>query len=341
MKKINKQNKIDNVLSWERLGVNAEVDKKLLCPDIFVDNSSFYCGFIKNMNVRDNAPPSTTPNSYEYFRTTTLPLTSSLVSGTFCVNVSDCFISLPYLCEVNCTNQESKCSIWSEEYNSASPDFFKFTNYTTFRTYVTTAARTRVLTTIKTTRLTSLEDPCIKGTHKCVNNATCVYNPNADEKHTCNCLPGFDGEYCQRDERPCLPNRNKCINNSTCNQFGKMYNCSCPTGFEGYHCEFNIDDCVENICQNGGQCEDLINAYKCNCLSYFSGEHCEIKNQELVIKENVSRSFSVFAICFIIFTFGFFVSLDALRFVFKIEPEGLSEERQLIRKKKLMRFIFN
>jgi hypothetical protein len=122
-------------------------------------------------------------------------------------------------------------------------------------------------------------------------------------------------------------------------QFGRYYNCSCQSGFEGNHCEINIDDCRDHKCQNGGQCEDLINNHRCICLSYYYGDNCEFKNQQLVIKENVSRSFSVFAIFFIIFTYGFFMSLDALRFVFRIEPEGLSQERQLIRKRKLMRKI--
>ena len=74
-------------------------------------------------------------------------------------------------------------------------------------------------------------------------------------------------------------------------------------------------------------------------MSFFNGRHCEFKNEELVLKENVSRSFSVLAIIFIVLTFGFFVSLDALRFVFRIEPEGLSKQRQLIKKKKLMKKI--
>lgn len=176
---------------------------------------------------------------------------------------------------------------------------------------------------------------------KCKNNSTCVFEPNSHEGYYCLCQPGFEGVYCQRDERPCEPTRNKCINNSTCNHYGpsKYYNCTCPLGFEGFHCEQDIVDCPLNICENGGQCEDLINSYRCNCLSYFSGNHCEIKNQELVIAENVSRSFSIFAICFIIMTYAFFISLDALRFVFKIEPEGLSEERNLIRKKKLIKKI--
>ena len=79
--------------------------------------------------------------------------------------------------------------------------------------------------------------------------------------------------------------------------------------------------------------------YRCDCLTYFYGRFCENKKQELVIKENVSKSFSVVAISFIIFTFGFFVILDAMKYVFKIEPESLSQERQLIRKKRLMKKI--
>lgn len=74
-------------------------------------------------------------------------------------------------------------------------------------------------------------------------------------------------------------------------------------------------------------------------MSFFRGQHCEIKNEELVLKENVSRSFSVLAIIFIVLTLGFFVALDTLRFVFRIEPEGLLQQRQLIRKKRLMKKI--
>jgi hypothetical protein len=142
----------------------------------------------------------------------------------------------------------------------------------------------------------------------------------AEDNYICNCIIGYEGNHCQRDERPCQPHKNRCTNNGTCNQFynTKYYNCTCPSGFDGYHCEVNIDDCIEGICQNGGQCEDLINDYKCNCLSFFHGLHCEFKNEELKLKENVSRSFSVLAIIFMVLTGGFFVSLDALRFVFKI-----------------------
>ena len=59
------------------------------------------------------------------------------------------------------------------------------------------------------------------------------------------------------------------------------------------------------------------------------------------MKENVSRSFSVLAILFIILTLGFFIALDALKFIFKIEPESLSQERNLRKKQKLMKKIID
>lgn len=96
-----------NVLSWERLGIADEVDQRLLCPDIHVDDTSFFCGFIKNMYVDD-------PQSDSHFYTNDVVLDQNSIADTFCVNVSDCFISLPYLCEVNCTGQEEKCSTWKK-----------------------------------------------------------------------------------------------------------------------------------------------------------------------------------------------------------------------------------
>ena len=76
-------------------------------------------------------------------------------------------------------------------------------------------------------------------------------------------------------------------------------------------------------------------------MTNYFGDNCEFKNQDLVLKENVSRSFSVFAIFIIIMTYVVFILLDAMRFMFKIEPEGLSEERQLIRRKKLIKKIMD
>ena len=87
-------------MSWERLGMADEVDTKLLCPDIYVDETSFYCGFIKNMYLENQEKLSENTEHIIYPK-----LDQTDMMKTFCVNVSDCFIPLPYLCEVNCTNQ--------------------------------------------------------------------------------------------------------------------------------------------------------------------------------------------------------------------------------------------
>ena len=178
---------------------------------------------------------------------------------------------------------------------------------------------------------------CLTKYNQCKNEALCV--PINITHHDCECRPGYNGTFCEKDERPCLPHRNRCRNNSTCNQHGWRYNCTCTSGFDGYHCENNVDDCVINKCENGAICKDLINDYECECIIFFSGKYCELKNTELVIKEQVSRSFSVFAIAIIIVTFGFFVSLDASKYVFHIEPDSLVQERELIKKKKLAKKI--
>ncbi|CAF0743039.1 unnamed protein product [Brachionus calyciflorus] len=306
-------------LLWERAGSTNEqshVNSRILCPDIHVDNSSFYCGFVKNLFFDEKLSDS----SFENINFTIHSIIQN--QNKFCVNVSNCFTALPYLCEVNCTNQELKCVDWTEDYNN------KLRSNTIFST-----KSTRILANI--TRF----DPCASKENKCENNSTCILDEYAIEKYSCICQEGFEGIYCQRDERPCQPHRNKCKHNSTCVQSGRSYNCTCLSGFEGSHCEKNIDDCEEGVCKNGAQCQDLVNTFRCECLSYFYGNFCEFKREDLVLKENVSRSFSVFAIISIVLTYGFFITLDLLRFFFKIEPSGLLEERQLIRKKRLMKKI--
>jgi hypothetical protein len=105
-----------NVLLWERLNVaerTAEVDKRLFCSGVKLDASNFNCGFIKNqMNAKqisDLTPKITTHAKSDAKKE--IPLFDNLDTH-FCMNVTDCFVSLPYLCEVNCTNQEKKCATW-------------------------------------------------------------------------------------------------------------------------------------------------------------------------------------------------------------------------------------
>lgn len=102
-------NLIANFLSWERLGATSEVDKQFLCPDIFIESSSFYCGYLRNNFVKSNQAAY----DYEYYYDEYLNATQTK-SSEFCITTSDCFMNLPYLCEVNCTNQETKCNRWTQ-----------------------------------------------------------------------------------------------------------------------------------------------------------------------------------------------------------------------------------
>ncbi|XP_060063503.1 uncharacterized protein LOC132543962 [Ylistrum balloti] len=54
------------------------------------------------------------------------------------------------------------------------------------------------------------------------------------------------------------------------------YSCDCPFGLKGDNCEFNIDDCVDNVCENNSTCIDGVGRYTCHCDVNFKGELCEI-----------------------------------------------------------------
>ena len=85
-----------------------EVDKEFLCPDIFIESASFYCGYLRNNLFNKSIEQLDKNNNNNVIR---------YESNEFCINTSDCFASLPYLCEVNCTNQESKCLKWTQGKN--------------------------------------------------------------------------------------------------------------------------------------------------------------------------------------------------------------------------------
>lgn len=78
-----------------------------------------------------------------------------------------------------------------------------------------------------------LPDPCHNG-GSCTDGVNTAF---------CDCLPGFQGAFCEEDINECASN--PCHNGANCTDCVDSYTCTCPTGFSGIHCENNTPDCTE------------------------------------------------------------------------------------------------
>ncbi|KAL2097992.1 hypothetical protein ACEWY4_007199 [Coilia grayii] len=65
-----------------------------------------------------------------------------------------------------------------------------------------------------------------------------------------------------------------CFNGGNCSRTDDT--CNCMPGFTGQWCEQDVDECASDPCLNGGYCRNLINRFQCICEMSFSGEHCQI-----------------------------------------------------------------
>lgn len=74
----------------------------------------------------------------------------------------------------------------------------------------------------------------------CHNGGSCTDGVNAA---FCDCLPGFQGAFCEEDINECASN--PCRHGANCTDCVASYTCTCPPGFSGIHCENNTPDCTE------------------------------------------------------------------------------------------------
>ncbi|XP_062386826.1 protein crumbs homolog 1-like [Sardina pilchardus] len=65
-----------------------------------------------------------------------------------------------------------------------------------------------------------------------------------------------------------------CFNGGNCSTIADT--CDCMPGFTGQWCEQDVDECASDPCLNGGYCRNLINRFQCVCEMSYSGEHCQI-----------------------------------------------------------------
>lgn len=105
--------------------------------------------------------------------------------------------------------------------------------------------------------------------HPCVNNGSCqdLFN-----HYSCDCAPGWQGEYCQDDVDECISG--PCIH-GTCRNLPGEYLCQCAVGYRGRHCDEDVDECQDLLCENTGSCVNNEGGYTCICPPSYSGPLCQ------------------------------------------------------------------
>lgn len=86
--------------------------------------------------------------------------------------------------------------------------------------------------------------------------------------------------------------------------------------------------CTNITCENKGVCFSSHLSWSCECLDSTYGTYCENKDTSLVIKQALSKSFASIAITAIIAVFIFVITMDILKYGFKIDP--VDRERRLM-----------
>ncbi|XP_038139449.1 protein crumbs homolog 1-like [Cyprinodon tularosa] len=65
-----------------------------------------------------------------------------------------------------------------------------------------------------------------------------------------------------------------CFNGGNCSETGNT--CYCLPGFTGQWCEKDIDECASDPCMNGGFCINYMNSFECVCDMNYSGVYCQM-----------------------------------------------------------------
>lgn len=108
----------------------------------------------------------------------------------------------------------------------------------------------------------------------CFNGGSCtVFNESAV---LCDCPLNFNGLYCEFANDPC--SQKNCLNGANCNEFDGEATCDCLPGFEGDSCERRIpmDFCESSPCGgSGATCVNLEDDYECLCVGSI-GKRCHL-----------------------------------------------------------------
>lgn len=109
---------------------------------------------------------------------------------------------------------------------------------------------------------------CGEGAIECRNGGTCN---NVAGSFECVCLPGWSGDFCERDVNECL--YLPCWNNGYCSNTPGSFFCTCPPGWTGTHCELDINECeTSNSCSPNATCTNTVGSFTCVCGDGFVGD---------------------------------------------------------------------
>jgi hypothetical protein len=108
------------VISVSSFSKSLPVDKEMMCPNTYFENTdAFYCGLLDGSDDKIEAQSPKNDNLNENLEANNETLLERIASDNiinnydpFCVNVSDCYVPHPYLCELNCTGELKACSAW-------------------------------------------------------------------------------------------------------------------------------------------------------------------------------------------------------------------------------------
>lgn len=117
-------------------------------------------------------------------------------------------------------------------------------------------------------------DPCTPD--YCNGQGTCI---QGDATLTCDCHPGYSGEFCEINDDECAEFAEACNSHGFCSDGVASWTCAnCAEGWSGEFCHVNVQDCQDVHCLHGGSCVEGDNSWACECPYGFGGRYCEIEN---------------------------------------------------------------